>query len=49
MFLVIQEQKEEIANHELTRRLAQQWNNLTQDEKKVCSYIYISYLVIQVV
>lgn len=30
-----QDHKEEMAHHEMTRRLAQQWNNLSQDEKKV--------------
>ncbi|XP_025094088.1 uncharacterized protein LOC112563879 isoform X2 [Pomacea canaliculata] len=30
----LREHKQEIAHHEMTRRLAQQWNNLSQDDKK---------------
>ena len=30
-----QDHKEEMAHHEMTRRLAQQWNNLSQEDKKV--------------
>ncbi|KAK7494942.1 hypothetical protein BaRGS_00013821 [Batillaria attramentaria] len=36
----LKEHKEEIAHHELTRRLAQQWNNLSQDDKKLYYELY---------
>ncbi|KAL8616535.1 hypothetical protein ACOMHN_036567 [Nucella lapillus] len=34
------EHKEEMAHHEMTRRLAQQWNNLSQEEKKLYYELY---------
>ncbi|KAK7110615.1 uncharacterized protein [Littorina saxatilis] len=34
------EHKEEITHHEMTRRLAQQWNNLSQDDKKLYYELY---------
>ena len=35
LLFVSQDKHEEISNHEMTKRLAQKWNGLTPEQKKV--------------
>ena len=37
---MLQEHNADIGNHELTRIVGQQWNNLSSDEKQVGAHVF---------